>query len=617
MDFGLARLGGSEMTRTGMVMGTPHYMSPEQVRGERADTRSDIFSLGCVLYELLTYRKAFDAETMHAVLFKVMQEQPAARHRPRARPPPRAGRRPRPRAGQGPGGAAAGRRAAPRRAPPGAATPSPTGHGDEPLPELPATAAAARARVERPGGGRPRDPPPGLVDPLRDPRNRPRRAGLAAAGAGGAPAGGALAAVRGRPPRARADRRRGAVPPRAPGPRDADGHAAPHRAAGAGGPPRAGAGGQPDRAGAAADERRRLSRRGPRGRAGGEARPAKRRGAGPLRAREEDRRRRRRPRPSWPGRPPPAAHRGAAAEGLWKVLVIDPAHPAVDELAAGPRGHLQGPGGRGAAAHERGRRRRRTRRTGPTSTPTGRPPPSPATATPPTRPAASSPRPGSSSRPATATSGPAASPAERPPFVDTRSAAARILAHRSLEVRCPADSPPSRSPWCWPPPPPHAQETPDGLAGLLLRFFSPSNPVVLQAAPDPFSHAAHFVSQPNAQETLRQLNRGIAAQLSTFPLGSSSSGFTYDFDPELGVFNRSTETFGPVFAERPAHRRQGQVQLRRQPPGRDLRHLRGPGPERRATSSSTSSTRISPRRGAEHGHLVRGRHHPSPPSPST
>lgn len=97
----------------------------------------------------------------------------------------------------------------------------------------------------------------------------------------------------------------------------------------------------------------------------------------------------------------------------------------------------------------------------------------------------------------------------------------------------------------------HAQEAPDGLAGLLLRFFSPTNPVVLQAAPDPFSHAAHFVSQPNAQETLRQLNRGIASQLSTFPLGSSSAGFTYTFDPELGVFNRSTETFGPVFSERP------------------------------------------------------------------
>jgi hypothetical protein len=97
----------------------------------------------------------------------------------------------------------------------------------------------------------------------------------------------------------------------------------------------------------------------------------------------------------------------------------------------------------------------------------------------------------------------------------------------------------------------HAQEAPNGLAGLLLRFFSPTNPVVLRPAPDPFNHEAHFVSQPNAQETLRQLNRGIASQLSTFPLGSSSAGFTYTFDPELGVFNRSTETFGPVFSERP------------------------------------------------------------------
>jgi serine/threonine protein kinase len=76
MDFGLARLGTSEMTRTGMVMGTPHYMSPEQVRGERADARSDVFSLGCLFYELLTYRKPFDADSMHGVLFKVMQEEP-------------------------------------------------------------------------------------------------------------------------------------------------------------------------------------------------------------------------------------------------------------------------------------------------------------------------------------------------------------------------------------------------------------------------------------------------------------------------------------------------------------------------------------------------------------
>jgi serine/threonine-protein kinase len=76
MDFGLARLSGSEMTTTGMVMGTPHYMSPEQVRGAKADTRSDVFAVGCVLYEMLTGRKPFDAESMHAVLFKIMQEDP-------------------------------------------------------------------------------------------------------------------------------------------------------------------------------------------------------------------------------------------------------------------------------------------------------------------------------------------------------------------------------------------------------------------------------------------------------------------------------------------------------------------------------------------------------------
>ena len=65
MDFGLARLGESEMTATGMILGTPHYMSPEQVRGEKADARSDVFSLGAVFYELLANHKAFDADSMH------------------------------------------------------------------------------------------------------------------------------------------------------------------------------------------------------------------------------------------------------------------------------------------------------------------------------------------------------------------------------------------------------------------------------------------------------------------------------------------------------------------------------------------------------------------------
>lgn len=76
MDFGLAKVSGSDMTRTGLVMGTPHYMSPEQVRGEKVDYRSDVFALGCVFYEIVTGKKPFDADSIHSVLYKVMQEEP-------------------------------------------------------------------------------------------------------------------------------------------------------------------------------------------------------------------------------------------------------------------------------------------------------------------------------------------------------------------------------------------------------------------------------------------------------------------------------------------------------------------------------------------------------------
>lgn len=76
MDFGLARLGTSEITRAGTVMGTPDYMSPEQVRAEEVDARSDIFSIGAVLYHLLSGRKPFEKESVHSILYEVLEHDP-------------------------------------------------------------------------------------------------------------------------------------------------------------------------------------------------------------------------------------------------------------------------------------------------------------------------------------------------------------------------------------------------------------------------------------------------------------------------------------------------------------------------------------------------------------
>ncbi|HVQ32289.1 MAG TPA: protein kinase, partial [Vicinamibacteria bacterium] len=75
-DFGLARLGTSEMTAKGTSMGTPNYMSPEQIRGEKVDARSDVFSLGTVFYELLTNHKAFDGDSLHTILAQVAEGTP-------------------------------------------------------------------------------------------------------------------------------------------------------------------------------------------------------------------------------------------------------------------------------------------------------------------------------------------------------------------------------------------------------------------------------------------------------------------------------------------------------------------------------------------------------------
>ncbi len=76
MDFGLARLESSDMTRTGVIMGTPDYMAPEQVQGGKADPRSDVYSLGAVFYELIAGRRPFQAESTHALLFQVLYNQP-------------------------------------------------------------------------------------------------------------------------------------------------------------------------------------------------------------------------------------------------------------------------------------------------------------------------------------------------------------------------------------------------------------------------------------------------------------------------------------------------------------------------------------------------------------
>ncbi len=66
------------LTQTGVIAGTPHYMSPEQARGEAIDHRSDLFSLGCLLYFLCTGRPPFDADNALAVLHKIINEKPTA-----------------------------------------------------------------------------------------------------------------------------------------------------------------------------------------------------------------------------------------------------------------------------------------------------------------------------------------------------------------------------------------------------------------------------------------------------------------------------------------------------------------------------------------------------------
>ncbi len=79
MDFGIARAlhgAASTMTQTGMVMGTPQYLSPEQALGKTVDARSDLYATGCLLYELLALRPPFTGETPLSVVYQHVQDTP-------------------------------------------------------------------------------------------------------------------------------------------------------------------------------------------------------------------------------------------------------------------------------------------------------------------------------------------------------------------------------------------------------------------------------------------------------------------------------------------------------------------------------------------------------------
>jgi predicted Ser/Thr protein kinase len=75
-DFGIAKLAGTGTTSTGLVVGTPSYMSPEQALGRTLDGRSDIFSLGSILYEMMTGEKAFPGQNVTTVMYKIVHEAP-------------------------------------------------------------------------------------------------------------------------------------------------------------------------------------------------------------------------------------------------------------------------------------------------------------------------------------------------------------------------------------------------------------------------------------------------------------------------------------------------------------------------------------------------------------
>ena len=80
-DFGVAKILSQQMTHTGVMMGTPNYMSPEQVQGHAVDGRADQFSLAVIAYEVLTGEKPFLADQLPALLFRIVREDPVPAQR--------------------------------------------------------------------------------------------------------------------------------------------------------------------------------------------------------------------------------------------------------------------------------------------------------------------------------------------------------------------------------------------------------------------------------------------------------------------------------------------------------------------------------------------------------
>ena len=76
MDYGIARIDSNSMTKTGIAMGTPNYISPEQLKGKSSDQRADIFSLGVVMYEILLGRRPFRGENITSLIYNILNHEP-------------------------------------------------------------------------------------------------------------------------------------------------------------------------------------------------------------------------------------------------------------------------------------------------------------------------------------------------------------------------------------------------------------------------------------------------------------------------------------------------------------------------------------------------------------